>query len=115
MSSNLDHAVLKVRRYSSNGVQGAVLSHLAPCLHLFFAVSVVKLHDVRADSVMPSKVEKFILLPGSCALAILMMEIIVRIFDILPRPLDPLPVSTYRLSANPIILDVTPGISSKNE
>jgi lysophospholipase L1-like esterase len=66
--------------------------------------AVVKLHDGRADSVMPSKVEKFILLPGSCALAILMMEIIIRIFDIPPRPLAPLPVSTYRLSANPIIL-----------
>ncbi len=52
---------------------------------------------------MPNKVEKFILLPGSCALAILMMEVVVRILDIPPRPLAPLPILTYRLSANPII------------
>ena len=52
---------------------------------------------------MPNKVEKFVMLPASCVLAILMMEIIVRMLDISPRPLAPLPISTYRLSANPAI------------
>ena len=53
--------------------------------------------------VMPNKIEKFVVLPASCVLAILMMEVIVRILDISPRPLALLPISTYRLSASPIL------------
>jgi lysophospholipase L1-like esterase len=52
---------------------------------------------------MSDKVGKFILLVGSCALTLLMIEFVVRILDIPPRPLAPLPIPTYRLSANPIL------------
>jgi lysophospholipase L1-like esterase len=43
------------------------------------------------------------ILLASCVLAFVIMEIAVRVLDIPPRPLDPLPVPSYRLSTNPAI------------
>lgn len=40
---------------------------------------------------------------GSATLALLFLECAVRILDVPPRPLAPLPLSIYRLSANPVI------------
>ena len=52
---------------------------------------------------MKKKLGKAAILTGSMLLALLIAEISVRGLDILPRPLDPLPVPSYRLSANPVI------------
>jgi lysophospholipase L1-like esterase len=52
---------------------------------------------------MSDKIGKLILLVGSCVLTLLVMEFVVRILDIPPRPLAPLPIPTYRLSADPIL------------
>lgn len=43
------------------------------------------------------------LILGSSVLALLVMEIFVRVLDVHPRPLAPLPIPSYRLSANPVI------------
>ena len=39
----------------------------------------------------------------SIVVSILLLEVIVRVFDVAPRPLDPLPIPSYRLSENPVI------------
>ena len=44
-----------------------------------------------------------VLLLGSSLIAVLIAEVAVRLLDIPPRPLDPLPVPSYQLSDDPII------------
>jgi lysophospholipase L1-like esterase len=44
-----------------------------------------------------------VLIAGSIVLALLILEVLVRVLDVPPRPLAPLPVPSYRLSENPVI------------
>lgn len=46
---------------------------------------------------------KALLVLSSSVLAILIMEIAVRVLDLPPRPLAPLPIEDFRLSVNPVI------------
>jgi len=46
---------------------------------------------------------KALLILSGSALALLIMEIVVRVLDLPPRPLAPLPITNYRLSGNPVI------------
>ena len=46
---------------------------------------------------------KALLILFSSLLALLIMEIVVRVLDLPPRPLTPLPIAYYRLSVNPVI------------
>ena len=46
---------------------------------------------------------KALLIVLSLVLALLIMEIAVRVVDLPPRPLDPLPIADYRLSVNPVL------------
>jgi len=46
---------------------------------------------------------KPLLILSSSVLALLIMEIAVRVLDLPPRPLAPLPIAQYRLSVNPVI------------
>jgi lysophospholipase L1-like esterase len=46
---------------------------------------------------------KALLILSGSVLALLIMEIAVRVLDLPPRPLAPLPITDYRLSVNPVI------------
>ena len=52
---------------------------------------------------MRETLEKVLLVIGSTFLALLALEVFVRMLDVPPRPLAPLPIPSYRLSANPVI------------
>jgi hypothetical protein len=46
---------------------------------------------------------KALLILSSFVLALLMMEIVVRVLDLPPHPLASLPITDFRLSENPVI------------
>lgn len=52
---------------------------------------------------MIKKIRKTGLILVSSVVTLLVMEIIVRVLDVPPRQLPPLPIPSYRLSANPVI------------
>lgn len=48
--------------------------------------------------------------------ALVLLELFVRVLDVPPRPLDPLPIPSYRLSANPVLgYEYRPGYRSSEE
>ncbi|MFC1830290.1 SGNH/GDSL hydrolase family protein, partial [Thermodesulfobacteriota bacterium] len=56
------------------------------------------------------------LLLVSTLIALLMAEGLVRVLDIKPRPLEPLPIPSYQLSENPVLLyEYRPGYRPENE
>lgn len=52
---------------------------------------------------MTARISNIVLIAGSIVLALLILEVLVRVLDVPPRPLAPLPVPSYRLSENPVI------------
>lgn len=65
---------------------------------------------------MKSKILNVVLATGSLVLAFVIMEIVVRILDVTPKPLTPLPIPSYRLSENPIIgYEYRPGYKPSNK
>jgi len=52
---------------------------------------------------MTARISNIVLITGSIVLALLILEVLVRVLDVPPKPLAPLPVPSYRLSENPII------------
>jgi lysophospholipase L1-like esterase len=46
---------------------------------------------------------KVLLILSSCGLALLIVEIAVRVLDLPPQPLAPIPITDFRLSTNPVI------------
>lgn len=64
---------------------------------------------------MSTKIANLILLAGSCVASLVALELGVRLLDIPPRPLRPLPVSSYRLSDDPVIAyEYQPGHRAQN-
>ena len=65
---------------------------------------------------MMKKIGKVLLIVASSVLAFLVMEIVVRVLDVPPGPLAPLPILSYRLSANPVIsYEYRPGYKPTDE
>jgi len=59
------------------------------------------------------KVAILLLVLTSLTLGFLLMEVIVRVLDVPPRPMAPLPVASYQLSTNPVIrYEYIPGYRS---
>jgi len=52
---------------------------------------------------MRKTLRKVLLILSSSVLALLIIEIAVRVLDLPPRPLTPLPITDYRLSVNPVL------------
>jgi lysophospholipase L1-like esterase len=62
---------------------------------------------------MRQSIYKVTLVAGSLILSILIMEFAVRVLDIPPRPLAPLPFHIYRISKNPVIgYELIPGYNT---
>ena len=52
---------------------------------------------------MPQYVRRLLLSIAACLITLLVIEAGVRVFDVAPAPLDPLPIPSYQLSDNPAI------------
>jgi lysophospholipase L1-like esterase len=65
---------------------------------------------------MGQTVGKALLMVASSGLALVILEMAVRVLDLPPRPLAPLPVADYRLSVNPAIsYEYRPGSKSSDK
>lgn len=65
---------------------------------------------------MTARIPNMVLIAGSIVLALLILEVLVRVLDVPPRPLAPLPVPSYRLSENPVIkYEYRPGYRSEGK
>jgi lysophospholipase L1-like esterase len=65
---------------------------------------------------MTARISNTVLIAASIVLALILLEILVRVLDVPPRPLAPLPVPSYRLSENPVLkYEYRPGYSPEDE
>lgn len=65
---------------------------------------------------MTARISNIVLITGSIVLALLILEVLVRVLDVPPKPLAPLPVPSYRLSENPVIkYEYRPGYRPEDE